>query len=100
MGGETLQHIVMFGVSPDAPREAVERIITEAREMLTQIPGVSNLRAGHVIQKDSPYQIVLSMELPDEATLAAYRVHPLHVKYITEVLEPVRMTRFAVDFLG
>lgn len=92
-----LTHIVLFRIRPDADPAAVERLITEAREKLPQIPGVSELHAGWVIQRDSPYQVGLSMRLPDEAALEAYRVHPLHVEYVERVLEPVRESRLAID---
>lgn len=94
-----LTHIVMFEVRPDASPEAVDRLVTEARSKLTQIPGVSELHAGWTLQRDSPHRVVLTMRLEDEAALAAYRVHPLHVEYVEQVIKPVEQRRFVIDSL-
>lgn len=94
-----LTHIVMFEVKPDADPAAVDRLVTEARAKLTQIPGVSELHAGWVMQRESPHRVVLSMRLPDAAALAAYRVHPLHVEYVENVIKPVEQRRFVIDGL-
>jgi fructose-bisphosphate aldolase class II len=91
-------HIVLFEAKLDAAEEDVARLVTEARAKLTQIPGVSNLRAGWVTQADSPWRVVLSMEFEDEAGLESYRTHPLHVDYVENVIRPVEERRFVVDF--
>jgi hypothetical protein len=92
-----LTHIVMFEVKPDASPDAVDRLVTEARAKLTQIPGVSELHAGWVMQRDSPHRVILTMRLVDEAALAAYRFHPLHIEYVETVIKPVEQRRFVID---
>lgn len=91
-------HLVMFQIKPTAAKEDVDRLVTEARRVLPQIPGVTNLRAGWVAQTDCPHRVVLSMELPNEDALANYRTHPLHVEYVENVIRPVEEKRFVVDF--
>ena len=91
-------HLVMFKIREGAAREDVDRLVTEARAKLTQIPGVSNLRAGWVMQRDCPHRVVLSMELPSEEALAAYRTHPIHVDYVENVIKPVESERLVIDF--
>ena len=91
-----LQHIVMFETREGADPEAVERLITEARAKLTQIPVVSNLRAGWVKQ-DLPQRVLLSMDLEDEDALSVYRTHPLHVEYVENVIRPVESRRHVID---
>jgi hypothetical protein len=95
----SLTHIVMFEVRADADPAAVGRLVTEARAKLTQIPGVSDLRAGWVMQRESPWRVVLTMRLPGEAGLAAYRVHPLHLDYVENAIKPVEKSRSVIDVL-
>jgi hypothetical protein len=58
---------------------------------------VRDLTAGYVMQRDSPYRVALAMRFEDEAALEAYRVHPIHVAYVRDVIEPVRDGRMAID---
>ncbi len=90
-------HIVMFKVKPDAAEADVARLVTEAREKLTQIPGVKNLTAGWATPPGDPYDVVLTMHLDDATALETYRTHPLHVAYVENVVKPVKAERFAID---
>jgi hypothetical protein len=94
-----LVHIVQFKLKPEATEEQVKKLIDDAKNELTKIPGVSNLRAGLSIKAEEPFQACLCMELPDEEALAAYRAHPIHVKYVEEALGPVREEMKGYDFI-
>jgi len=93
-----LQHIVLFKTRPDLPPERFQRILTDARTRLVQIPGVSHLRAGKPLLPGAEWAICLSMEFEDEKALQAYRVHPIHVAYIKENLDGQVTERMALDY--
>ena len=94
-----LVHIVQFKLKPEATERQIQRIIDDAKEKLTQIPGVQNLRAGKSIKDEEEFKVCLYMELPDQAGLQAYREHPIHVEYVQEVLGPVREQIKGYDFI-
>jgi fructose-bisphosphate aldolase class II len=93
-----LIHIVLFEVKPGAADADVEKLITEARGKLTQIPGVVNLKAGWVTFPDAPYRVALSMEVPGKEGLEVYRNHPIHKDYVENVILPVEKSRTVIDF--
>ncbi|HEY3129023.1 MAG TPA: Dabb family protein [Acidobacteriota bacterium] len=84
-----LTHIVLYKPKPGVAREQIEVLLREARTRLRQVPGVANLKAGTSIYKEDPYQCALVMYFEDIAALDRYRVHPVHVKFVEEVVNPV-----------
>jgi hypothetical protein len=90
--------MVLFKTRPDLSPERFDRILTEARTRLVQIPGVSHLRVGKPLLADAEWAICLSMEFEDEKALQAYRVHPIHVAYIKENLDGQVTHRLALDY--
>jgi len=92
-----LTHVVLFTMQPNAEAGATDRLVHDALQKLTQIPGVQHLSAGRVLQEDSEYQIALSMQFADVAALEAYRVHPVHTEYVA-YLSSVTTGRRAYDF--
>lgn len=92
-----LTHIVLFALTPEAPPEAEERLIRDALEKLTQIPGVMHLTAGRVLQRDTGFDLALAMQFADAAALEAYRVHPIHQEYVA-FLNTAVGKRQAYDF--
>ncbi len=93
-----LTHVVLFTIKPDAEPEAGERLVRDAQERLTRIPGVRNLSAGRVVQAESGFHVALAMQFEDEAALDTYRVHPIHQEYVA-YLTTVTSDRQAYDFV-
>ncbi len=92
-----LTHVVLFALKPDAAPDAGDRIVQDALENLTQIPGVQHLSAGRLVQRDSGYDYALAMQFAGQAALDAYRTHPIHLDYVA-FLEATTAKRLAYDF--
>ena len=84
-----LTHIVLYKLKPGVAKEEIEALLHQAGTRLRQVPGVANLKAGTSIYKEDPYQCALVMYFEDVAALDRYRVHPVHVKFVEEVVNPI-----------
>lgn len=80
-----LTHVVLIALKPGATPEDGDRIVHDALNNLTRIPGVRHLSAGQLLQEDAGFDYGLAMQFEDAAALDAYRVHPLHQAFV-EVL--------------
>ena len=90
-GGVT--HVVLLWLKKPGDAAAIDRIIETSREFRS-IPGVLGVRAGRPLPStrpvvDATFDVGLAMSFADEAALAAYEVHPQHVKAVQEVLRPL-----------
>lgn len=84
-----LVHVVLYKLKTGVTEEQTQTLLAEARRRLAAIPGVQNLKAGTSIYPDEAYQCGLVMDLPDVAGLEQYRVHPIHVAFVEEVVKPL-----------
>jgi hypothetical protein len=87
-GNAPYAHVVIFRMKEDAPKDAVEKAITDCRELLAKIPSVRSVRAGRPAAKGTPdvpkmqYDFALLVLVEDADGLEAYLKHPLHLKYV------------------
>ena len=98
-----VKHIVMFKFAEEAEgRKAIENAAT-AKQMLEELQGVvPTLKASKISlnsQNASPanYELVLETEFDDMEGLAAYAVHPEHVK-VGAFIRSVMVSRACVDY--
>lgn len=97
-----LKHVVMWRLKDEA--EGADRA-TNARRVKTaleslrgRIPGLVHLEVGIDVERSSAaYDVVLVSEFEGAAALAAYQVHPDHVK-VAELIGRVRSERAVVDY--
>jgi hypothetical protein len=80
-------HIVLFWLKPDAPAQAREQLAEDCRALLSKIPGVKFLTAGHPAMTprevvDNSYSVGLCVILTDRAAHDVYQTHPLHLEFI------------------
>lgn len=97
-----LKHVVMWRLKDEA--EGADRA-TNARRVKTaleslrgRIPGLVHLEVGIDVERSSAaFDVVLVSEFESAAALAAYQVHPDHVK-VAELIGRVRSERAVVDY--
>lgn len=99
---EAVEHIVVVWLESPGNAEHRQRIITES-EVLRDIPGVTGLRAGEVIQSDrgivdSSFDVALIVSFTDQAAMEDYLFHPVHVKLVEEILKPLVEKILVYDF--
>ena len=92
-----IHHVVMLRLVGGLPEEEVEHFLSQAREILTPIPGVKNFEIGHNIREDN-HPLALLMDFDSEEALETYQVHPEHQRFLTQVIGPIIAEKMVVDF--
>lgn len=97
-----LKHIVMWKLREFAEgKTKTENAVwmkTNLERLVGVIPEIKRLQVGiNVSENREAYDAVLISWFEDEAALAAYRVHPEHVK-ISTYCKQIRESRVVVDF--
>jgi hypothetical protein len=93
-----IHHTVYFKLKPSVTPEALENILIETRINLLKIPEVMNLKTGKNVNPQSEWQFFLSFDCESLAKLEVYRTHPIHIKFVQEVIQPNTISRWAEDF--
>lgn len=97
-----IKHIVMWNVRGETHQQrdlAIANLKQRFEALEGQIPGLLRLEIGVDISRiDYACDVVLYSEFENEASLAAYAVHPAHLKVKNE-LWGVRVARYQVDYL-
>jgi hypothetical protein len=100
-------HVVIFRMKKDAPKDAVEKAITDCHELLAKIPAVRSVRAGRPAAKGTPgvpkmeYDFALLVLVEDADKLKMYLEHPLHLKFVDKHNPSFDMTKLQVfDFMN
>lgn len=95
-----IHHIVLFRLKPDVTEAAKDAFVEQALQVLGPIPGVRNLRVGHGLGKraEVSHPLALIMDFDDEASLAAYQVHPEHQRFVHEIAAPIEDDKKVYDY--
>lgn len=81
-------HVVLFWMKPDAPSNAVEQTLDDARGLLAKIPTVRFFNVGRPAMTprevvDNTYSVGLLTVFTDRAGHDTYQEHPLHKEFIS-----------------
>ena len=71
-----------------------------SREQLAAVPGVTGVKVGQPADEgaEAAWDLLLMVHFANIADVAPYAVHPLHVAYLNEVLNPVAVVKKAWNF--
>ena len=93
-----IHHCVYFQLKPGVSHEQLENILIETRISLLKIPEVMNLKTGKNVNPSSEWQFFLAFDCESLAKLEVYRTHPIHIKYVQEVITVHTCGRWAEDY--
>lgn len=97
-----IRHIVMWklrGDTAEAQRNARERVKTAFEGLRGRIPGMSRIEIGFDESAvDYACDVVLFSEFESRKALAAYGVHPEHLR-VRDALGDLRTARHQVDYV-
>ncbi len=99
------------GISPDE----IEEMMRRTRMSLLKIDVALSVRCGHLIEEGSEgideriapdrdmraidqWEFFVAIEVNSMERLAAYREHPVYVKYMEEVLKPQTRRRLTLNY--
>ncbi len=76
-----IRHEIILRIKPEIPRERIDQALREAREYMSEIPGVERVRSG--VNNTAAYRhAMVAVDLDDESALHRFQRHPLHVRAI------------------
>lgn len=98
---QTIRHIVMWDVAGDTPADKhsnIERLCASFGSLKGRIPGLRHLEIGVDLSRtDYACDVVLYSEFDSPEALAAYAVHPEHLR-VKQELGTMRIARHQVDY--
>ncbi len=89
-------HTIVFNA--EATEHQVRQMARQAREVLTQIPGVQSLTFGQAVVRQARYRYLLVVTFENEAVIPLYRDHPLHQTFADQVFRPLAPDRITTDY--
>ena len=95
-----ITHVVLVQTKDGADEAQVQRLLSEAKNKLTNIPGVQNLSSGVVFRSNKTYNVGLCMYFEDEEALNNYIKHPVHLAYVEDPFKQVAADYLTADFHG
>jgi len=93
-----VHHLVLFKLRPDSTDETVEEMMRQTRMQLLKIPEVLRVNCGKPIDASNEWNFFLSVDVESLDRLEVYASHPIHVKFVEEVIRPNIVERLALDY--
>lgn len=93
-----IEHVVLFQLAPGVDDERQDWMMRETRLRLLKIPAVLAVRCGKNIADSDRWGFFLAVTLESPSRLPAYADHPIHQKFVEEVIRPNTVDRLAADF--
>ncbi len=94
-----VKHVILWTLKEEHNTPAVkERMKTALEGLAGQIPGLVDIRVVIHGLPTSNADVMLDATFTDEAALAAYAIHPLHVEAADTCVRPFTATRSCLDF--
>ncbi len=97
-----VEHVVLVWLKK--PGDAADRakVIDAAKMFQAEIPEIQHLSVGTALASDRPvvddsFDVGLVMRFANPADLATYEKHPVHVKAVKEVLQPIAKKLLVYD---
>ena len=89
------------------PGDAIDRakIVAAAKELKAGIPQLKALSVGQALPSERPivddsFDVALAMRFNTKEDMQAYEKHPVHVKAVKEVLQPLTSKVVVYDFVS
>ncbi|MCA8951444.1 MAG: Dabb family protein [Planctomycetes bacterium] len=101
----TVDHIVLIWLQQPGDQAAIARIEATAADLARAIDGIVDLNVGRALASDrdvvdDSFDVALVMRFRDAAAMNAYLVHPVHVRAVTEVLQPLTARLLVYDVVA
>ena len=93
-----INHITIVGIKADTSSQEVEEMLVEVRNLLREIPGVTNVAGGRALAgqtSDATHAAVTTVE--DRDALAVFDTHPKHDE-ARKLLGPFVESVSAIDY--
>ncbi|MBL9117041.1 MAG: Dabb family protein [Verrucomicrobiaceae bacterium] len=99
-----VEHIVLAWLKKPGNAADRAKIVAAAKDLKAGIPQVKALSVGQVLLSERPivddsFDVALVMRFNSKEDMQAYEKHPVHVKAVKEVLQPLTSKVVVYDFV-
>jgi hypothetical protein len=96
-------HVVVCWLKTPGDASARQQLITDSKSF-TKIPGIVAVSAGPSLPStrqsvDSSFDVAIVMKFKDEAALASYGQHPVHLAAVERTLKPLVAKYVIYDYI-
>ena len=95
-------HVVVCWLKTPGDANARQQLIADSKSF-TRIPGIVDVSAGAALPStrpsvDSSFDVAIVMKFKDEAALASYAQHPVHLAAVERTLRPLVARYIVYDY--
>ena len=90
-------HVILYNTE-GLDNQGLEEMMTEGRQVLSTIPGVTEVFTGHAVQPDASYQHCWVVRFSDRSVIDSYRDHPDHQQFANDRFRPYAGGRVSIDY--
>ena len=91
-----VEHLLICNVEADS--QSISAMMTEARQLISTIPGVREAFTGEALQNDAKYQYTCLLRFCHPKVIDSYQQHPLYQDFVNKLLRPAGGNCVAIDF--
>lgn len=85
-----INHTVLFKLKPEASQAQIDGLVAALQALSDKVPTLQQIQVGHNFSDRSKgFSVMLYSTFLDKEGLAAYAVHPEHVKVVNEHVKPI-----------
>ncbi|HEC20528.1 MAG TPA: ketose-bisphosphate aldolase [Gammaproteobacteria bacterium] len=92
-----VEHVIIYNVD-HLNTQGIERMMSEGKRVLSQIPGVREVITGEALKRDAAYRYSWIVRFCHPAVIDSYREHPAHVAFADNLFRPVATKRISIDY--
>ncbi len=93
-----IHHLVLCKLAPEADEARIEWLMRQAKSNLLKIPEVLSVRCGRNLDASSEWGFFFATDFHSTDQMAAYAEHPVHLKFVENVILPYTTDRLILDY--
>ncbi|MCW8905722.1 MAG: class II fructose-bisphosphate aldolase [Sedimenticola sp.] len=90
-------HVIVYNTE-GLVAEGVDEMMAVGRQVLSAIPGVTEVFTGHAVQEDAEYRHCWVVRFTDRKVIDSYRDHPDHQQFADQRFRPYAGGRISIDY--
>ncbi|MCU7843338.1 MAG: ketose-bisphosphate aldolase [Candidatus Thiodiazotropha sp. (ex Monitilora ramsayi)] len=91
-----VEHLIIYNA--DASEKEVHAMMSEGKQVLSQIPGVRAVFTGDAVQQGAQYRFSWLVRFCHSAVIDSYRDHPDHIAFADNLFRPIAGDRISIDY--
>ena len=93
----SVEHLIVFNMNPHS-NQSPDSLISEGKQILSQIPGVREVFTGEAMKENSKYLFCWSVRFTHQAALDNFRKHQGFGAFLNKRLDPNASDLISIDY--